>query len=65
MPSPTSIFENCSIRFQKDFPTSFIVWVTFQSTDFTLVYRILIFIDNLLCFEAFFVVAEQLVPQVY
>ena len=34
-----------------------------QSTDFTLEYRILIFINKLFCFEAFCVVAGQFVPQ--
>ena len=64
MPSPTSIFiKNCSIRFQKDFPASFIVWVTRQSTDFTLVYRVLVFTIKRFCFEAFGVVAEQCVLQ--
>ena len=31
MPSPTSSFKNCSIRFQRDFPASFTVWVTSQN----------------------------------
>ena len=56
MSSPTSIFNNCSIRFQKDFQASFFVWVTRQSTDFTLVYRLCIFINKGFCFEAFCVV---------
>ena len=40
MPFSTSIFKNCSVCLQKDFPGSFIVWITRQSTDFTFVYRI-------------------------
>ena len=58
MPSLSSIFKNSSIRFQKDFPESFIFWVTHQSTEFTLVYHILILINIFFCFD-FCIVAEH------
>ena len=49
---PRRVNSKNSLRFQKDFPVSFIVWVT------RLVF-------NKTFFEAFCVVAEQFDPQLY